>query len=150
MSTTQILRYHLSAQNSYILGKQVVIKFTLENLSGREIWVLKWYTPLEGLKGRILKVFCESKEILYEGRIVKRADPATEDYVRLSPGGSVSAEVDLSSAYALPVCSEVKVSFRGNIQDVVFSGEPFPRKSEDQQGLDIPGNSISFSITPSK
>jgi hypothetical protein len=147
---TQILRYRLSAQNSYIVGKQVVIKFTLENLSGREIWVLKWYTPLEGLKGRILKIFCESKEILYEGRMIKRSDPGTEDYVHLSPRGSVSADVDISSAYALPVCSEVKVSFIGNIQDVVFSGEPLPRKSEDQRSLDISGNPILFSIMPSK
>jgi peptidyl-Lys metalloendopeptidase len=126
----------------------VALNFTLENLTAKGLWVLNWYTPLEGLKGRILKVFCLGSEILYEGRMIKRGNPSPKDYVYLGAGAAVSSEVDLSSAYTLPACREVQVSFRGNIHDVVFEGEQFPRMSEDQRSLDIPGNSVSFAVIP--
>ena len=41
--------------------RSIVIKFTLENNSEENLWILKWNTPLEGLKKRIFNVICDGK-----------------------------------------------------------------------------------------
>lgn len=87
---SSVLKYQLSASNSYVLGKPVIIKFTLYNLLDENIWVLTWYTPLEGLKGKIFLVTCNGKEIPYEGRMVKRGNPTQDDYIYIASKGSAS------------------------------------------------------------
>lgn len=49
--------------------------FTLENLSDETVYVLKWFTPLEGLFGDIFRITRDSEEIPYTGPMVKRGDP---------------------------------------------------------------------------
>ena len=87
---SSVLKYQLSASNSYVLGKPVIIKFTLYNLLDENIWVLTWYTPLEGLKGKIFLVTCNGKEIPYEGRMVKRGNPTQDDYIYIASKGLAS------------------------------------------------------------
>jgi hypothetical protein len=145
----QILKYQLSADPVYISGKPVRIGFTLQNISDKNLWVLKWYTPLEDIKGKIFQVTCDGKEILYEGRMVKRGDPTKDDYIFLAPKDSVFAEVDLSKAYSLPVCDECYVAFKGRIHDIVTDESLLPNKSEKHQWVDIPGNTVTFSVVSS-
>lgn len=144
-----LLRYQLSASSSYILGKPVMIKFILENFSDENIRILTWYTPLEGLKGKIFKVTCDGKEIPYEGRMIKRGNPTLDDYINVVPKGSVSAEVDLSSAYNLSICNECRVEFKGRIHDIISGEAPIPQERDEQRWIDIPGNSVVFQIVSS-
>ena len=37
--------------------RSIVIKFTLENNSEENLWILKWNTPLEGLKKGFLTLY---------------------------------------------------------------------------------------------
>jgi hypothetical protein len=148
-SIDQMLKYQLSADPSYVAGKSVIIGFTLQNTSDENLWILKWYTPLEGIEGKIFKVTCDGKEIPYEGRMIKRGDPSRDDYIFLAPKDSVFAEVDLSKAYSLPVCNECLVTFKGKIHDIVIDESRLPNKSENHQGAEIPGNTISFRLVSS-
>ncbi len=141
------LKYDLQAQGSYVQGKPINIEFALENLSAREVWVLKWYTPLEGIKGKIFEVKCDGVDVPYKGRMVKRGNPGPDDYVRIGPGESARAEFDLSNAYALPVCKECRVSFKGPIHDAVLNQQQVPRAVEEHVPVDVAGNAVSFSIT---
>ena len=141
-----LLRYRLAADPGYTAGQPILIRFTLENMADGDLWVLTWYTPLEGLMGRIFTVTCDGREILYEGMMVKRGDPGSKDYMHISPHGSVSAVVDLSEAYPLHACRECRVRFRGRIHDVVRAKGTLPRKSDDHEGMDIEGNSVIFRI----
>lgn len=145
----QILKYQLSADPVYISGESVRIGFTLQNTSDKNLWVLKWYTPLEDIKGKIFRVTCDGREIPYEGRMVKRGDPTKDDYIFLAPKDSVFAEVDLSKAYSLPVCNECHVVFKGRIHDIVTDESLLPNKSEKHQWVDIPGNTVSFRVVSS-
>ena len=144
---SETLRYHLQAQGSYVLGGAVLIGFSIENLSSGDIWILKWYTPLEGIKGKIFEVKCDGVDIPYEGRLMKRGNPEPDDYVCLHPGETVRTEFDLASLYSLPVCKRCLLKFRGRIHDVVFSQREAPRISDDHLPADVPGNTASFSIT---
>jgi peptidyl-Lys metalloendopeptidase len=144
------LKYRLSAENIYTVGKPIVLGFTLENLTDEDFWVLTWYTPIEGIKGRIFRVTCSGREILYEGLMMKRGDPVRNDYLHLGPKGSVSTKVDLSTAYSLPVSNECHVEFGGRIYDVARREDPVPRSQDKHQYIDIQGNAVTFRVVGSK
>lgn len=138
------IRFFLEAQERYVIGGPVEIRFTLENLSSGPLYVLKWYTPLEGLKGDIFRVTRDGVEIRYEGMMVKRADPRKEDYVRLGPRESVSAAVDLASTYDLSKEGRYFVEFTGRFHDVVREGEEVPRAMAKHTGVTVSGKGVSF------
>ena len=140
------LRYHLQAESSYIQGAPVMVGFSVENLSSVDVWILKWYTPLEGIKGKIFEVTCDGVDIPYEGRLMKRGNPEKDEYARLYPGESASAKVDLASVYALPACKECRLKFKGRIHDAVLDQREVPRAAEAHLPVDVPGNAVSFSI----
>lgn len=145
-ASDQILRYHLDSQENYVVGQPVNIVFTLENLSSAPLWVLTWYTPLEGLKGKIFRVICDSQEISYEGPMVKRGSPTQDDYVFIGAGQSVSAENNISLAYNLPSSKVCQVEFRGKIHDVVFNEAQLSNREERHQSMEILGNIVTFRL----
>jgi peptidyl-Lys metalloendopeptidase len=149
ISLNNLIKYRLSAQNSYVKGNPIIINFTLENLSNQNLWVLTWYTPLEGLKGKIFRVICDGTELPYEGPMVKRGQPKKGDYIHIEPGRSVSAEVDLSNVYKLPVCEECRVEFKGRIYDFSTDGDTIPKGSEEHHMVNITGNTVSFRVVNS-
>jgi hypothetical protein len=146
MSLKNMIKYRLSALDSYVKNNPIIINFTLENLSNENLWVLTWYTPLEGLKGKIARVICDGKEIPYEGPMVKRGNPEKSDYIHIPPGRSVSAEFDLSKAYTLPACKECLVEFKGRIYDYSTSADSIPKSSEEHQMVSITGDAVTFRV----
>jgi Tol biopolymer transport system component len=87
----------LEAPASLPRGEPVEVRFTLTNRSETGLYVLKWYTPLEGLYGDIFRVERDGEPIPYNGPLVMRGDPTGDDYVYLDPGESASATVDLTA-----------------------------------------------------
>jgi len=143
----EVMKFQLEAHSSYVQGQPIKIKFTLNNVSSQNIWVLKWYTPLEGIKGKIFQLVCDGAAVKYEGRMTKRGEPDQKDYVQLPPGGSVSAEVDLSTAYSLASGRKCKLTFRGEIHDVIFGDQLTVRTSEEHHPMKIFGNMVTFTIS---
>ena len=142
-----ILRYRLDAQGSYAAGKPVIIGFTLENLSSDELWILNWYTPLEGVKGKIFTVLCDGEEARYSGRMVKRGEPGPREYLRLPGNGSLHAEIDLSMHFDLRPCGKCTVRFTGEILDVVGDELLVRRRGGPHARAQVPGNEVTFAIT---
>ena len=147
VTQTHSLKYQLNANNSYVVSMPITINFTLENLQAEKLWILKWYTPLEGLRGEIFLVKCDGKEISYEGMMAKRGDPDRDSYMHIVPRGSVSEVVDLSGAYNIPVSNECQIEFKGRIYDVLSSEDKLPRRRDDHQGMDITGNVVTFRVS---
>jgi peptidyl-Lys metalloendopeptidase len=140
------MKYHLNADDSYVKDSPILINFTLQNFSDEDLWVLSWYTPLEGLKGKIFSVTCDGKQIPYEGVMVKRGQPLKSDYIHIDPGSFVSKKVDLSSAYKIPPSQACVVEFKDRIYDFTTSGDLISKRSEEHQRVNITGNSITFSV----
>jgi peptidyl-Lys metalloendopeptidase len=138
------LKTTLTAQPSYQVGGPVQLGFTLENLSAEPVWVLVWYTPLEGLLGNIFHVSRDGAELRYLGPLVKRGDPGADAYRRIEPGKSLAAEVDLAQAYDLSVPGEYRVEFVGRLADVAHAGESVPRKRDEHRPLEVPCNAVTF------
>jgi peptidyl-Lys metalloendopeptidase len=148
VSFSDKMRYQLSANDTYVKGDPVIINFTLMNLSNENLWVLTWYTPLEGLKGKIFRVTCDGKDVPYEGPMLKRGQPNKDDYIQIYPGSSVSKKVDLSAVYQIPACNEAFVEFKGRIYDytTTMPSDLIPKSTEEHQTLKITGNSITFRV----
>jgi hypothetical protein len=141
-----VLKFKLEARNSYIIGQPVPITFTLENLTHKDIYVLTWYTPLEGMKSKFFKVTRNGIEFPYEGRMIKRADPVQQDYIHIEPRGSVSSTVDLTLAFRMDVPGEYRIEFTKHIYDLTFDEKAVTRAQADHQGVAISGNTVTFRI----
>lgn len=147
LSEDQMLQFKLEAKDSYIIGQPVVIGFILENLSDKNLWILTWNTPLEGVKNKIFQLTCNGREILYEGPMVKRGKPSPDEYVRIGKGGKVSTEIDLSTVYNLSLPGRYHLTFKGRIQSIVIGDHLSIGGDNEKRLIQIPGNAATFLLT---
>ncbi len=98
------------------LTDEIAISFTLSNTGAASARVLRWQTPLAGIDADIFAVAVDGESVPYIGRLIKRAAPEPEDFVEIGPGQSVSATVDLSSAYDMTRKGEYTVRYRTDLQ----------------------------------
>lgn len=140
----------LEAPSSLPSGEAVRLRFTLTNHSPETLYVLNWYTPLEGILGEILRVKRDGQAIPYEGPLVMRGDPLPENYVLLEPGASVSAEVDLATVYDFSQAGEYTIEFLSpRISDVAKTESAFAASVDELGPVEIPSNSLRLAIAGS-
>ncbi len=143
---TMNLRYELSGDSVYVIGETVEIEFSFYNLTDDSLFFLKWYTPFEGIKGKIFEVEFRGEKLPYLGRMIKRGSPVFDDYICIAPGDKIVTRVDLSRSYDFSVLGEYTVDFRGIVDDVRKSVEPDMQLDEPQNRMNISGNQIKFQI----
>jgi peptidyl-Lys metalloendopeptidase len=128
-------------------GETVKLQFTLTNNSDVELYVLKWYTPLEGIGGQIFRVERDDQVIPYVGILATRTDPTPEGYIRLAAGQSTSAEVDLATSFDFSQPGEYTVEFLSpRISHVARSEAEMARSVDDLGPVDIPANTVTVEI----
>lgn len=108
-------------------GGPVEVGFTLKNRSDRTVYVLQWYTPLEGLLGEVLTVEREGTALPYQGPLVKRGNPGKDSYLELAPGASLDSTVDLRTAYEIKSPGRYSVRFDRGLSDLVTDPAELPR-----------------------
>jgi len=129
-------------------GENVPLQFTLVNESDARLYLLRWYTPLEGIAGEILIVKYDGKLLPYRGILATRVPPTPDDYVALDAGASVSVVVDLSEGYDLSEPGEYTVKFLSpRISHVARSEAEMATTMEELGPVQIPANEISFDIS---
>lgn len=140
----------LEAPSSLPSGEAVRLRFTLTNNSDVDLYILKWYTPLEGIFGEIFRVERDGQAIPYEGPLVMRGDPLPENYVLLEPGASVSAEVDLATVYDFSQAGEYTIEFLSpRISHVAKTEGELATSVDDLGPVQIPCNALSLRIAGS-
>lgn len=77
------------------------VHFTARNVSSQPVEVLAWDLPGERQSANILAVTRDGTPVAYRGRLVKHAPATAVDYLRLTPGGSYTATLDLAADYDL-------------------------------------------------
>jgi hypothetical protein len=131
-------------------GVIVTAAFTLTNTSSDGLYVLKWFTPLEGMAGDIFRVERDGLELPYRGILVKRGPPMSEDYVRLEAGESASAEVDLAEGYDFSQAGQYTIQFRSPQISHVAETETEKADSFEELGMiQIPSNTVNVLIESS-
>ncbi len=138
----------LEVPTSLPSGEIVRLRFTLTNNSDVDLYVLKWFTPLEGLGGEIFCVERDGQPIPYEGPLAARGDPTPDAYVFLEAGASVSVMVDLAAAYDFSEPGEYTITFLSPRSSHVARTEDQMAASVDELGpVAMPSNQVSVTIS---
>jgi hypothetical protein len=105
------LRAIIEIPQSLPKGEPVKLQFFLINDSDGKLYVLNWFTPLEGLGGEIFRVKRDGVILPYQGPLASRVEPGPDSYTMLEAGEIVSAEVNLSTAYDFSTPGNYTVEF---------------------------------------
>jgi hypothetical protein len=128
-------------------GEKVNLRYTLTNNTNTKLYILKWYTPLEGIGGEIFRVEHEGHTLPYEGILASRALPSHDAYVLLSAGESVSAEVDLATAYDFTQAGDYTIKFLSpQISHVAQSDTEMVQTMSDLGPVEMLSNIITVNI----
>lgn len=95
------------------------VKVTYQNDSKEDIYLVRWQTALKGVEGNLFDIRVGGRPVEYTGRLYKRAMPTADDYIRIPAGGSLSADVELSSVYDLSRTGEYAIRYRVALQDAL-------------------------------
>jgi peptidyl-Lys metalloendopeptidase len=108
----------LEAQKSFLgAADDAAFRITYRNDSAEDLYLVRWQTALQGVEQNVFDVRVDGQPVAYTGRLVKRATPKAEDFIRIPAGGSVSADVELSSVYDLSRTGEYSIRYQAAFQD---------------------------------
>ncbi len=128
-------------------GETVPLSFTLTNNTDADLYVLKWYTPLEGIAGEIFRVERDGQPVPYQGILATRAAPSAEDYILLEPGASASADVDLATAYDFSQAGAYTIEFiPPRISHVAKTEAEMATSLDDLGPVQMPSNQVTVEI----
>jgi peptidyl-Lys metalloendopeptidase len=116
------LSVELRAQtNKASPGESVV--WSLTNNSDETVHVLRWETPLDGLSRSIFEVSKNGRPVRYMDKLVHWGHPDADDFVKVGPGETISAEVNLAASYEMVDAGSYTVSFEGQLSYVMATDE---------------------------
>ena len=91
-------------------SSKILIRFS--NTSDEARYVLKYHTPLEGLKSPFLAIKNnEGKEIKYNGYCFKRCPPTKKDFILFEGKEEKDCHINLTDAYAIPSDGECTIEY---------------------------------------
>jgi hypothetical protein len=147
LSTGVKLEAELQVPASLPNGDVVKLNFSLANHSDRPVYLLKWFTPLEGIGGDIFRVRRDGQLVPYQGILASRSDPAPDAYVFLEAGETVSAEVDLAKAYDFSQDGTYTITFISpRISYLAETEAEMARTLEALGPVEIPANEVAVNI----
>lgn len=132
----------------------VNLTFELTNTGGEDLYVLTWYTPLEGLFSDCLKVERDGGRVEYDGPLPKRGNPTAENYVLVPAGQTVSKEVEVSRAYDVNTPGNYDVELDTEVDDIVTAAaaktldESINEGNRQNSKQELRGGGTSFTVTP--
>ena len=121
------LRCSLTAPASVATGESVPLRFSLANRGSVAVQVLEWGTPFEGWFAAYVEVLRDGVAVPYRGPMVKRGEPAADEYVRIAARRARHAEVDLAQPFDLSGPGVYRVRPRITLFDVMGADAPAPR-----------------------
>ena len=105
----------ISTKSEHDLGDDVICEVTITNTQDKDYFMLKRYTPLEGLISPLFSITRDGEVVPYDGILVKRGPPSEDDYVCIRAKTSVLSSVDLSEAYSFNSAGPYKVNLQTKI-----------------------------------
>lgn len=136
----------LEAEKKYVTGQPVNLRFSIRNQSDRTLYILTWYTPLEGIAGEIFSVTRDGEAVPYRGIMAKRGDPSRDEYIVVRPRAEASVVVDLAEEYDLSRAGRYQVEFTSRLHDVTDDESAVPRKRDDHQPQDLRCSTAAFEV----
>src|SRR4051794_5944018 len=108
----------LETQKSFIgPSEDAVVRITYRNDATEDLYLVRWQTALQGVEENLFDVRVDGQPVAYTGSLYKRANPTASDYIRIPAGGSLSADVELSSVYDLSRTGEYSIRYQASLQN---------------------------------
>lgn len=144
-----LLEADLSVPETVPLCTPIELEFKVTNKSDQAVYLLTWYTPLEGVLGDIFQITYEGQERSYLGPMVMRAAPLAEQYVMLEPGGSATAVVDVSTAYDFTRVGHYTIAFQSpQISHAVDDPSEFADSVDELGPVQLSSRPVEVEIVP--
>lgn len=88
------------SSNFYAPGKSLLVSYTITNPTDEDISILRWNTPIEGVKTRMFDIAKEDgTKPVYAGIMMKRVEPTRGHFVKIAAHSSLEGSVDLADVY---------------------------------------------------
>jgi peptidyl-Lys metalloendopeptidase len=110
-----VVRLHV--QPKYLSDAPVTIAVCFTNQSDDDIFFIRSDTPFGGICPRCFRVMdlSGSKEVLYDGLLIKRGPPRPSTFEFLARQTSIETTIDLGTAYGVSSPGKYSVAYRGNV-----------------------------------
>ncbi len=95
--------------------ESVLVKVSIRNESGADAKILRWLTPLDGVKDNLFDVTVNGKSVEYIGAVYKRPEPTEKDFIVLRAGETYETIVDLAGFYDLSETGFYQVNYKAEI-----------------------------------
>lgn len=118
-------------KNVFLYQDSVLVRVSITNTGKQPITVLRWYTPVDGVKEDLFVVTLDGKAVEYIGPHYKRPAPSPADYVTLNGGETIGSTIDLAGYYDLSGSGYYQVSYNAEAFDI-FSRTPKFSADQDQ------------------
>ena len=122
MAAGNPLSVELKAQTSKSTPGESVL-WQLTNRGDEAIYVLRWETPLDGLSRSVFQVSHNGRPVRYMDKLVHWGDPQASDFVKVAPGQTLSAEVNLAASYEMVEAGDYTVNFAGQLTTMIAADE---------------------------
>ncbi|MEZ4361521.1 MAG: M35 family metallo-endopeptidase [Kofleriaceae bacterium] len=137
----------LTAPASVAAARDAVqVHVTIANVADHAVRFLRYQSPLDGLKEDLFTVSRDGAPVAYLGRHYKWAAPQPEDFVTLDRGQSVSATVDLATAYDFAATGAYSVRY-GAPADGVANLTGGLTLQVEGRAFTIPGDGAALTTT---
>jgi hypothetical protein len=145
----EYLHQRIDMRPTYRRGEPVTMTYSLSN-EGSDGWaLLNWNTPLEGEVFAFAEVRHGDQLIPYDGRLVTRADPGPESYLRLAPSETITEQLDLSASFAFEDLGEYTVTTMVRFHDAYIyeaGADLVGRPRHEHEPLVLDEVSVSFEL----
>lgn len=132
---------------SPVSGEPVRLHFTLTNRAEQPVRLLSWGTPFEGWWSPFVALRFGDQELPYQGPMAKRGEPDAEEVLRILPGRSRRAEVDLAQVFDLSRPGQYHVEPRISLHDHEFGQtKGWPRSRTEHQPLELDCPAVEFVV----
>ena len=143
------LKAGLSIPETVPLCDPVELEFKITNASAQDVYLLNWYTPLEGILGNIFQVTYAGQELPYLGPQVIRDAPLPEQYILLEAGESATAVVDISTGYDFFTAGHYTIAFKSpQISHLVEDTAEFATAVDQLGPVQISTQPVEVEIVP--
>ncbi|HWS24940.1 MAG TPA: M35 family metallo-endopeptidase, partial [Xanthomonadales bacterium] len=116
------LSVELKAQTSKASPGESVL-WQITNRSDEAVYVLRWETPLDGLSRSIFEVSYKGQPVRYMDQVVHWGHPQADDFVKIAPGQTLSAEVNLAASYEMTNAGDYTIGFDGQLTYMMATDE---------------------------
>ena len=106
--------------------------------------MLKWRTPLDGLRSNCLTVITNGEKLQYDSIYLKHSAPGPDQYLHVKPGQTVSSIFDVSDAYDTTKAGLYSIAVDTNLEYVAGSLSEGPLTQTKIEHVSSPA--VSFEV----